>query len=75
MAKADTVTQRNKFIIATRDCLGRLDELVGAMPHRGAACYDSQKVCLQIALNDFYSLVVGVDRVDFEPLTEPEDSV
>lgn len=52
------------------DLMDKFQELINRLPHNGDKCEDSQKVCIQIALNELEATVNGL--VD-DDLIEQED--
>lgn len=50
--------------------ISKLEDLVEQMPFHGNSSSESQKVCLQNALNNFHYTVNGVERNDFLPSEE-----
>ena len=43
-----------------------LEDLIHSMPYKGDSEEESQKVCLQNRLNDFYYTVNGIEDSDLE---------
>jgi len=65
MSKA---TQKKSEVFKKRaDALiSKIEDLINKMPDKGLKSEDSQKVCLQQAIDDFSYTVNGVEPSDFE---------
>jgi len=48
------------------DLIEKIETLINKMPDKGNSSSESQKICLQIAINEFSHNVNGVEPSDFE---------
>ncbi|HUU87711.1 MAG TPA: hypothetical protein VMX17_08170 [Candidatus Glassbacteria bacterium] len=58
--------QSETFKRRAEDLIEKIEALINKMPDKGNSSSESQKICLQIAINDFSHNVNGVEPSDFE---------
>lgn len=55
------------FVEKLHELLNKLENKVDTMPYQGDSCNKSQKICLQISINDLRAHINGIEDEDLEP--------
>ena len=65
MSKA-TQKKAETFVKRVENLVSKIADIIEKMPDRGNSSNESQKVCLQQALNEFSYTINGIEDSDFE---------
>ena len=55
------------FVEELHELLNKVENKVDTMPYQGNSCNNSQKVCLQISINDLRATINGIEDEDLKP--------
>jgi len=65
--------KKKLFETAINTYIGKIDRLINRLSYRGDRCSDSQKLCLQQALNELEYNVTGLVDEDFKELEKENE--
>ncbi len=62
-----------RFVEKVFSAIQEIQNNINEMPYRGDKCKDSQKLCLQLALNELEHNVTGLEDEDFKELEDEDE--